>query len=143
MKHFITVFLLLFTCLSTYAAVTIKTSVSFGAKSKGCKGLGICKAQTETNSGMIQATLTYNMPQPDKITLEFREGELSKLPAEMVNGIRAGRFVQEEAWELPTDIISALSLKESYTVPKGTYTATISNGNVVLNLTMARSVAVR
>ena len=117
------------------AGITINTTVSFGAKSKGCSGFGICSATTSKNGST--AVWNYNNAAAGQLVLQLSDAVSNNLPAIILNDLKAGRFVQEEILLLPQALLNSLGIQGKNALDKGVYSVVHTAGayNIPFNLT--------
>ncbi len=134
MKRLCIIIVLVCSCVSLLAEVTIRTEVSFGAKKKDClKGLGMCSAKTTTNESDNTRLTSLTLSDDESIlTLRLSRASMDELDGQINND----KFIQDDDYTLPVEVSGALGAMDLLVIPAGSYPVQYKDGAVLVRLSV-------
>lgn len=100
------------------AGITIKTSINFGSRQKGCKaGFGLCLVKSEKDPATtVQAEMQLSEDQ-SLLLIRFPDAVMIANPEQF----RDGLFRQDELLILTEEVLSQLGSGKPVSIPPGIY----------------------
>jgi hypothetical protein len=111
--------------------VMIHIDITWGRKSKGCKGFGICDVDFDVeidnrNTQFLESGFIATTNDKGGFVILVNEKGLEKIKSIFQSDV----IVLEEKYELPSEICTLLSLKKGYTLNEGKYKlSSLGDGN--------------